>query len=964
MRGSLRFCTTIATIWMCLFVHLAQSGTELTPGQFPLDQDLKKLILDDNLLYLPDPNHRYDADDILDGPVTLPWRHPNGPSDQTIKAGGLYWFKATLSNNSDQGLRLLLQTKYPAINVADLYQINPDGSVTTIYADAGLEDKFSNRPIPHRNLINAVVIPPEGTITLVWRIDCEPLLQFSASLWEPMAFGEWDLTVQLIHGLLYGMLLVMTVYNLFLYFSTGEKSYFYYVAYVATILYMIAAQQGHIYQYIAPDEVWAKLSIYTIVYSLNSLMFAQFTIHFLNLRKRAPRLMQAIRIVAVVAAALPTAVVTTSSLTLVFLIVLVVAALYLLALWAGITVRRQGVISAGHYIIAIMVLALALITSNMAALGLIESNELIEQFNAIGATLMLVFFSMALADRINQLQKDIGDANKTISHATEEKQRAEAELRKLKEQRIRLEQASSQARRESRSKSNFLATLSHEIRTPMNGILGMTELMKATKLDDQQTYYLNAVEHSGQSLLSIINDLQDFARIEAGQLELEIASFNLETLIDDCIATFALRAIEKNINFIADIDPSIDPVLKGDASKLQQIILNLLSNAFKFTDHGDIILVVRATSKQSVNSVELKFEVHDSGIGLTEEEQQRLFTPFQHADDSTYGRYGGSGIGLAISKQLAELMDGQIGVISESGKGSCFWFTARLLVDEHPDPGLIRQKSTALSNKRLLLVDSNTSSADIITRLLTSWQMNVECVSTIDDALQALTKIPFDIILSEYHLDNGDGVALAKRIRDSGTFGGSFVLMAASRHLKNQRELSQAGVDLLLEKPITTALLHDVLQRAFDVGTKSDLTKPQTNSPGINADTRVLVVEDNQVNQMVIIALLEQLGIQADCAENGLAALSMYDKHEYDVILMDCDMPEMDGYEATSQIRAREQREGKPRTVVIALSAHARSDYQQRAAQAGMDGYLTKPVTLSDLRAAMVEHLSTAASQE
>jgi signal transduction histidine kinase/CheY-like chemotaxis protein len=592
---------------------------------------------------------------------------------------------------------------------------------------------------------------------------------------------------------------------------------------------------------------------------------------------------------------------------------------------------------------------------------LIGSSGVTENLGALGTTLMLIFFSLALADRINELLKDNREANFSLIKANSEKLKAEAELKKSQTERIKLEQTTAQARLESRAKSDFLATLSHEIRTPMNGILGMTELMKATGLSAQQTHYLNTIEHSGQSLLAIINDLQDFAKIEAGRMELELSSFNLETLLDDCISTFALRAVEKKLNFIADLSPDIDPVLRGDATKLRQIILNLLSNAFKFTDQGDIVLTVSKTVKSAVNCVEIKFAIQDSGIGLTKQEQQRLFTPFQHADDSTYGRYGGSGLGLAISRQLAELMDGEIGVSSEAGKGSCFWFTARLLIDENPDPALLREKSAHLSGQRVLLVDPNPVSADILCRLLTAWKMIIVHSDNADDALNKINAAhhagkPFKVIVSEYNLANSDGLTLAKTVSQLAK-PPTFVLMATSRYLKNQSEINQSGVHILLEKPITNALLHDVLKRAIE-----DPQQLQQPSGLLQHDAgylKVLVVEDNQVNQLVIQGMLKQLGIVPDIAANGLQALKCFDNKDYDLILMDCEMPEMDGYETTVQIRAQEKHRSNQPVTIIALSAHARSDYQQRAMQVGMDDYLTKPITRSDLEILINRLIST-----
>lgn len=933
-------------LWMLLLPALAANADGLV-----VDDVITRTVLDRHLDFVYDKQQTYQVIQVVEDSDTLPWQSGEVRDSSMLMTAGLYWFKGTLVNNSSEALQYTLEVEYPSINIADLYVFYPDGDVKTVYTDAGLNDRFSNRPTPHRNLVNTLTIPANSSITLVWRIESQPLFQFRATLWDTDAYIAQDQHFQMLHGMVYGVLLVMALYNLFLFFSTREQSYFFYVAYVLSFAYILAADRGHLYQYVASDESWAKLPIYALAYVTNILMFGQFTIYFLNLRKRERRLLWLIRWLAVISTLLVAAVVMTNSMIFVVLGLTGISLMYIAALVAGVVVRRAGVISAGHYVIAIMILVFSLIASNMATLGLISSSEAIENIGSIGTTLMLIFFSLALADRINQLQKENSEANIGMARSNAEKIKAQVELQNSKNERVKLEQSSSQAKLESRAKSDFLATLSHEIRTPMNGVLGMTELMKATDLSGQQTYYLNTIEHSGQSLLAIVNDLQDFAKIEAGKMELEPSSFNLETLLDDCISTFALRAVEKNLTFIADLDPSIDPVLRGDASKLQQIILNLLSNAFKFTDQGTILISVKPTQKSAVNCVELCFEVQDSGIGLTDDERQRLFTPFQHADDSTYGRYGGSGLGLAISKQLAELMDGSIGVTSETGVGSTFWFTARFIREEQPDPALLRQKSSRLIGQKLLLVDSNQQSRQIIERLLRSWSMDVIAVSSASQALEAFagrrhSENAFNLILCDYNLEDGDGLSLAKQLRkvDQSTV---FVLMATNRQLENQSELEQCGISILLEKPMTTALLHDGLKRS--ISSQYLNIDEQALAENDANPIKVLVAEDNQVNQMVIKGLFKQLHIDPDFAADGLEAVRAFEARDYDLILMDCEMPEMDGYEASHQIREKEKRLGRSPVTIIALSAHARSDYKDRAIKSGMNDYLTKPITLSEL---------------
>lgn len=943
----------ITSIFFLLFSY------HLNSAPLIIDHDIQHLDISSELELLYDEQETLKIDDIVDKTLSMVWTSAEQMQEPWLMPAGVYWFKVQLEHPGDIENTIALQVEYPSIHLADMYSIENNGEMTTIYQGAGLLSRFDNRPLAHRNLVNRLTLQPHSSVTLVWRVDIRPIFEFKVSAWSTSFFFQKDQQQQVLYGMVYGVLLVMALYNFFLYLSTKEKSYLFYVFYVLTVNYLLAANEGHLYQYIATDITWLKPEIFGTVYALNLVFFGLFCASFLNLKAHSKKLLSLIQASSVSAAIFVVLVTIIGGQVLIFFSFASSMVLFVTALIAGMKVRKSGVISAGHFVIAMLILAFALAGNNMATLGLIENNGLTESLPAIGTTLMLIFFSLALADRINQLQKENQEAGEAIANALKDKSMARNELHKLQEKRIELEHSSSEARLESRSKSVFLATMSREIREPLRKILDKTNLMKSTILDKNQTRYIGRIEHSGNELLGIVNDLQDFAKMEAGEMKLDYASFNLETLLDDCISTFALRAVEKNINFIADLSPEIQPVLKGDASKLRQIILSLLSNAFKFTKQGEIIIRVNGTSKSAVNFAELKFEVVDSGIGLTFDEQKRLFSPFLHVDDNSYGQYGGSGLGLSISKRLADLMDGEIGVVSESGKGSCFWFTARLLVDESPDNRLLRDKSPLLVGKNVLLIDPSIPTSAIVSRTLKTWGMKVETATNVIQAKEIIAEsiAIFDIILCEYDLADKDALAFAKEIHTRTDKPTVFVLMATSHRLDSKPEVRDYAIDILLEKPITHALLHDVLKRALSENytlQNSDQENDRDEHP-----LSVLIVEDNQINQTVLQSMLKKFDITPAVASNGLEALDRYENREFDLILMDCEIPEMNGYEATKQIRTREQHNGRKRTEVIALSAHARSDYQYLAEQAGMDAYLSKPVTLSDLETIITRLIHT-----
>jgi signal transduction histidine kinase/DNA-binding response OmpR family regulator len=948
MTAILRF--TFALIIASLPLQLALAG------ELIIDEPLERQSLASHLSYITDDEQILYIGHIADEQFAGKWQPYIRNQRPTYLLAGAHWFKTRLENRLDHDVTLLIELEYPSIDIADMYQVDSQFDIDVLYTNAGLNKPYLERPTFHRNIINKITIPADSSTTLLWRLESDPLFEFKLTAWNPDTFAARDQHEQLFNGILYGILLIMAGYNFFLFLSTRETSYVYYVLYALTSTYLLAAQSGHVYQYIAVDSAWSKSGFYAIAYALNALFFAKFAISFLKLRQHYRRLARLVWGSAIITAICTMLVTATGNFHLIVMTLAALTTLYIAVLVAGIRIRLLGVISAGHFVLAIMVLVLALVVTNMMTVGLVPRTDTTESLLPLGMTTMLLFFSLALADRINQLQKDNAEAIQGLELANDEKIKASHELIKAQRTRVRLENEANQAQMESHAKSDFLATISHEIRTPMNGMLGMAELLKSTTLDNKQNRYVGTIQQSGRTLLAIINDLLDYAKIEAGKMELDIHEFNLEMLLDDCIATFTPRASEKKLNFVVDLDPAIDPVLKGDTTKLRQIILNLLSNAFKFTDHGDVILRVTTTRKEAINGVELRFEVQDSGIGLSKDEQQRLFKPFRQTDAGSYGPYGGSGLGLAICKQLAELMDGKIGVVSDIGQGATFWFTSRLLIDKTPNPLLLRPKSTSLRDKRLLLVESDTVSADIIERLLSHWGLQVIVAENSSAAVAAIAEdirngLRYDIILANQTLNgHGDGLELAQILHDESKHKvWSYILMCPSQQVPQQADLTQANVDGVLERPMTFALLHDVLCQAIMPTIQLDDSPALPEDSDHWADKNILLVEDNQVNQMVMIGLLEKFKIKPVLAINGLEALEHYDQQNFDLIFMDCDMPEMDGFEAAKQIRGKEATNDKTKTPIVALSSHIREGHESKIAEAGIDHYISKPIGYNDV---------------
>jgi signal transduction histidine kinase/CheY-like chemotaxis protein len=846
---------------------------------------------------------------------------------------GEIWVRSTLRNDSDQPLRRLLVTDHPDIALASLYRIDADGGMAALFEDAGITKPFAQRPQLHRRLLSTLEIPAGSEVTLLWRLHSSPLLHFDASLWEENAFWTEDSHRNLVFGMLYGALLIMAIYNLFLWMTIQERHYLYYVLFLLACGYLVGASEGHVYQYLLPESNWPKQIIYYAVGVGAVLSFLHFSSAFLRLRRHQPQLLRWMRWIAYANVALLVAGGLLQMAPLLQAAIVAAVPFFLLALAAGVRMRLRGELSAGHYAVAILVMATGVTLHNLSLTGLLPLHGDSGATIAISTALMMAFFSLALADKINQLQRDSSAASSGISRANREIQRINDELLEVREERARLEQMAISARQESAAKSAFLATIGHEIRTPMSGVLGMAELLKGTELDSTQLHYVSVIERSGHNLMEMISNLLDYAIIEGGGMELDIAPFALEALLDDCIALFTLRAVEKNLDLFAELTPDIPPLLKGDATKLRQVILNLLSNALKFTEQGDIVLRVSPTGHTTINSLELRFEVIDTGIGLSPEAIERLFKPF--AGEQPGVRH--SGLGLAISRQLVELMDGEIGVESREGEGSRFWFTARFMAL----PEAVPISPTPLAGHQLLLIANPGPATDALQRMLQHWggEVTVACSLAQSQALLGERERRIDLVLVENPVDNGSGTALVEALNRE--FGARpTVLLTGANRPPTAAELERSGIRIVLEKPITHGPLRGAIQQAFGVAPEQRSDQP------LNFSNRyALVVEDNPVNQMVLVGQLRQLGVDARAVDNGFAAIELCRELYFDIVLMDCEMPQLDGYETARQLRAQEQREKLKRSRIVAVSAHASSDHQQKSREAGMDDCLTKPVT-------------------
>ena len=889
-----------------------------------IDSPSFHFLITQNISYFEDTENQYQPEDFADERLLQQFTPARTPVLRLGYTDSTLWLKIQIDNQLPQPINPLIYVTQPNIGFLAIHELTDQG-MKKIESVGSMTDHVHGF-VRHRAPVLRLFMMPGQHSDYLIEVRSRQYMSMVLNVSDPGTFYQTQFKQQLFTGLALGSLLMVCLYGLFGVIKSRDGSYGYFALYALAIVYYCACAFGYFGYYWFPyTDLHSQLETSSLILMFAaSLQFSRklFELHrsrrYLDRVNRLLILVMMITLVAVFFVDIQTG----SRASVILALLAVPLNFYNAAIRALDGFNPARIMVAPRLIILFIGLMTAQTVFGMLAVGM-------ETLHILVASLFVDCFAGVIALNVRQ---------RKVRHLEEQQRQHVAVLEA-----------------ERRAKTEFLAQLSHEIRTPMNGILGMAELLEDSPLSPSQEDYVRTINASGNNLLKILDDILDYSKIETGNMTLDITSFDVSTMLAECIDVYRQRAEEKGIELITHIHNDIPFQVKGDPTRIRQVIANLLSNAIKFTDHGEVIIEV--SPDQDKGQHHIRFAIMDTGIGMSRDQLQELFNQGRdHLENLSY-----HGLGLPISQQLVYIMLGEMGAESQASRGSTFWFSVPLEPD--PDGQDVPLFADQLNGLHLLVVDDNASCRLVLQQQATSWGMKVSTAINGRQALamlhnQATIHEPFDVVILDHEMPGMTGMELAARIKEDPLINNDpLVLMLTGLGMAPSATAARnAGIRRVISKPVTGRTLKVTLLEELAHIRRIHADHPQYDQ---RAETlspmRIFVAEDHHLSQKVVRGMLSRLGMQAVTVDNGIDAVKLTKEQDFDIILMDCEMPHMNGFDATRAIRDWEQETGRPPIPIIALTAHVMDEHKERSLECGMNAYLAKPIELSELRDMLIQ---------